>query len=460
MSRGRTVTTAHGTWSSPWMFVLASIGFVVGLKNIWQFPHHLALYGGSAFLLAYVLFLVFLGVPLLMTQIMLGRLGRAAPVQSINLLVRRARARRAWRWLGFLSIASGFLVFAYYSVVAGWILAYTVRAMSGAINGLTAEGAASVFTALIRDPEKQLFWHSLFVLLSMLPLAAGVRPGIEKAVRYGVPAIFVLFLLLVGYAAGSGAFTLGLEYFLRMDFSQLGGDGLLVAMGDVFFSLGLGVGTFMMYGAYLPGRGSLFRPVLYIILADLAAGLLAAFAVFPILFAGGGLSTAGPGLVFQALVVAFDPLPLGNFMLSMFFLLLALVAWLSTLGLGEPAVAWLVEHRRASRGRAALLVGGASWLIGVVAILSLHVWSFSFSLFGISRTLGLFDVLILFTSFVMLPLVGLLLAVFAGWVLKPELTREALAIESPCMHDVWLWLNRLVIPIMLVFLLFGIRLFL
>jgi NSS family neurotransmitter:Na+ symporter len=460
MSKGRTATTVHGTWSSPWMFVLASIGFVVGLKNIWQFPHHLALYGGSAFLLAYMLFLVFLGVPLLMTQIMLGRLGRAAPVQSINLLVRRARARRAWRWLGVLSIASGFLVFAYYNVVAGWILAYTVRAMSGAIDGLTAEGAASVFAALIRDPEKQLFWHSLFVLLSMLPLAAGVRPGIEKAVRYGVPAIFVLFLLLVGYAAGSGAFTLGLDYFLRMDFSQLGGDGLLVAMGDVFFSLNLGVGTFMMYGAYYPGQGPLFKPVLYIVLADLAAGLLAAFAVFPILFAGGGVSTAGPGLVFQALVVAFDPLPLGNVMLSMFFLLLALVAWLSTLGLVEPAVAWLVEHRGASRSRAALLVGGASWLIGVVAILSLDVWSFSFSIFGISRTLGLFDVLILFTSFVMLPLVGLLFAVFAGWVLKPELTREALAIESPCLHDVWLWLNRLVIPIMLVFLFFGIRLFL
>jgi len=457
---GRTTRSIHGSWSSSGTFLLASVGFAIGLKNVWQFPHHLALYGGSAFLFVYLLFLLVLGVPLLMTQIMLGRLGRAAPEQALAMLARRAKARQLWRWLGIASVLAGFLVLSYYNVVAGWILAYAARALSGALDGLTAEGAASVFTAFVRDPEKQLFWLSLFVLLTLLPLAVNLRVGLERVVRYAVPGIFVLLLLLVGYAAASGSFTLGVEYFLRTDFSQLGGEGLLVALGDAFFSLGLGVGTFMMYGAYLSEQGPLFRHALIIVVAEALAGVLAAFTVFPVLFAGGGLSAEGPGLVFQSLTVAFDALPLGSLMRAVLFVLLALVAWLSTLGLAEPCVAWLVERRGLTRPRAVLWTGAASWLLGVIVILSVNRWAFSFSILGITRTLGLFDVLILVSSFVFLPLVGLLLAIFAGWVLRPETTREALAIESPCIHDVWLWLNRLVIPLMLVLLLFGIRLFL
>ena len=442
------------------MFVLASAGFVVGLKNIWQFPHHLALYGGSAFLLAYLFSLLLLGVPMLMTQIMLGRLGRASPVTGFATIAGRAHAARFWRWAGAASVLAGFLVYSYYVVVAGWILAYAARAASGTLNGLTADGAASVFMALVKDPEKQLFWHSLFVLLTMLTVAGGVRAGLERVTRYAVPLIFLLLLLLVGYAAGSGSFRLGSEYFLRTDFSQLGTDGVLVAMGDAFFSLGLGVGTFMMYGAYLPQTGPVFRLALYVVVADLVAGLLAGFAVFPVLFAGGGLSAAGPELVFQSLAVAFDPLPLGALMRTILFVLLILVAWMSTIGLAEPVVAWLVESRRITRAQAAAWTGAAAWAIGVVCILSLNYWAFSFSFLGITRTLGLFDVLIIFTSFVLLPLVGLALVLFAGWMLRPETTRNALAMESPCAHDVWLWLNRLAIPLMLVMLLVGVRLFL
>jgi NSS family neurotransmitter:Na+ symporter len=147
-------------------------------------------------------------------------------------------------------------------------------------------------------------------------------------------------------------------------------------------------------------------------------------------------------------------------MLTSLFVLLTLVAWMSAIGLVEPVVAWLVESRKISRARAAVWAGAVAWVIGVVGILSLNQWAFSFSFFGITRTLGLFDVLISLTSFVLLPLVGLALVLFAGWVLRPETTRHALAIQSPCVHDVWLWLNRLVIPLMLVILLFGVRLFL
>jgi NSS family neurotransmitter:Na+ symporter len=442
------------------MFVLAAMGFVIGLKNVWQFPHHLALYGGSAYLLVYALFLLLLGVPLLMSQLMLGRLVRSAPPRTLARLAQRVRAAHAWRWLGLASVLAGFLVLAYYNVVAGWILAYTARAVSGSLSQLTAEGAASIFTTLVQDPEKQLFWHSLFVVLTFLPLAVGLRAGLERAARYGVPAILLLLFLQVGYAAGGGAFALGTEYLLRFDPAQLDDDGIIVALGDAFFSLGLGVGTFMMYGACLPGQGPLLRTALIVVFADIAAGLCAGLAIFPVLFAGGTLSAAGPGLVFQSLIVAYDALPLGELMRALLFVLLALIAWLSALGLAAPAVAWLSESRGLARPRAAAWTGFACWLIGVVGILSLHPWAFSFTLLGVTRTLGLFDVLIVLTSFVLLPLVGIGVAIFAGWVLRPEFTREALAIRSTCLHDVWLWLTRLVAPVCLVLLIFGIRLFL
>ena len=443
------------------MFVLAAAGFVIGFKNIWQFPHHLALYGGSAFLTVYLAFMLILGLPLLMTQIMLGRLGRgASPVQGMTKLVRRVHAHAGWRWLGAVSVFAGFLVWSYYNVVAGWVLAYAARAVSGVLGGITAEGAGSVFTALVRDPEKQLFWHSLFVLATLLTLTPGLRHGLERAVHYGVPLVFLLLLLMIGYAAGTGSFQPALEYFLRVDFSQLGSDGVLVAMGDAFFSLGLGVGTIMMYAAYLPPGGPVVRLAFYVVLADVAAGLLAAFAIFPVLFAGGSLSAAGPGLVFQSLAVAFDPLPLGEVMRVLVFVLLALVGWMSTIGLAEPVLAWLTQRYNWSRAYAALWLGLAGWLLGVLAILSLHPWAFSFSFLGVSRTLGFFDVLVVLTSAVLLPLVGVACALFAGWVLRPEMTRAALAIDSPCLHDVWLWLNRIVIPVLLVLVMAGIHLFL
>lgn len=440
--------------------MLASAGFVVGLKNIWQFPHHLALYGGSAFLATYAAFLLLLGVPLIMSQIMLGRLGRSSPGPALATLARRARVTTHWRWLGLVGTLGGFLVFSYYSVVAGWILAYAARSASGALNGLTAEGAGSVFAILIKDSEKQLFWFSVFMLATLVTVAGGVRAGLERMFRYGVPVIFGLLVLLVLYAASTGSFRLGVEYLLRMDLPQLGGDGVLVALGDAFFSLGLGTVSLMMYGAYLPQQGPVFKLALFVVLADVAAGLLAALAIFPILFAGGGLSAAGPGLVFQSLAVAFDPLPLGALMRMLLFVLLALVAWLSTVGLIEPVIAWLVETREISRRRAAAWTGAVAWPLGVLSILSLDQWAFSFSFLGIVRTLGLFDILIVFTSFVLLPVVAFGLALFAGWVLSAQTTRDALSIQSPCAHDAWLWINRLVIPVLLILLLFGVRLFL
>jgi len=442
------------------MFLLASAGFVVGLKSIWQFPHHLALYGGSAFLLVYLLALVLLGVPLLMTQLMLGRLVHASPAAGISALAGRHHTPPAWRHLGVAATVAGFLVLVYFAVVGGWMLAYLFRSIGGTLNGLTAEGAASVFNELVREPERQLFWHGLFVVATLMVVGAGLRGGIEVVMRYAAPAILVLMLLQVGYAAGSGSFTLGFEYFLRFDFTQLGTDGLLVAVGDAFFSLGLGVATFVMFGAYLGQTGSIVRLSIYLVVANFVAGILASLAVFPILFAGGSLSASGPGLVFQAMTVAYDPLPLGAVMRVLFFAMLVLISLVSAIALAEPIMAWLIERRGFSRLQAALWSGLGIWAAGVVAILSLHYWAFSFSVLGIGRTLGLFDVLVVGTTAVLLPLVGLAMALFAGWILRAETSIQALSIESPCLHDAWLWANRIVVPLLIILMMFGVHLLL
>jgi NSS family neurotransmitter:Na+ symporter len=450
----------HGHWTSPAMLFLAAAGFAIGLKSLWLFPHNLALYGGSAYLLAHAFFLLVLGVPLLMTQLMIGRLGRASPVSTMANLVRRSHNPHAWKWLGLLAVLAGLLILVNLEVVAGWFLAYIVRAASGTLNGLTAEGAESVFTALMRDPEKQLFWHGLFVVVTMLPLAYGLRAGLERVMRLAVPAIALLILLLVGYAAGSGAFWDSFKYFLRVDFSQLGLDGALVALGSAFFSLGLGVGTFMLFGAYLSGHGPVWRLSLAVALVSLLAGVLAGIAFYPVLFAGGGIFTYGPGLVFQALPVAYDVLPLGALMRVVLYVLLALIAWVSALALTEPVLAWLMEQRGMTRVRAVLMLGGVVWGLGALSILSLHVWSFSFSLFGVSRALGFFDLLVVLTTYFMLPLVGMGVALYAGWMIRPEISRDALAIRSRRQHRAWLWLNRVAIPAMLATLFFSYRLFL
>lgn len=450
----------HGLWSSPSMFVLASIGYVVGLNNIWQFPAHAAQYGGGAFVFFYMLFLGLLGLPLMMAQVMLGRLVRMSPVNTVTTLVKRHRLSRRWLGFGWLAVVAGFLVLSYFSVIAGWIVAYVVRALSGTLYGLTSDGAGAVFVSLVRDPEKQLFWHSLFIILTMLVVARGVRHGLEPVVRYATPLMLGLFVVLMIYSCGTGAVLQAASVLLVPDFNRLTGDGIITALGDAFFSLGLGTGVMMMYGAYLPAHASVARVSAVVVGMDALVGIVAALMVLPLLFNTGSELLDGTELVFQALTVAFDPLLLGGVARLLFFILLALVAWLSAIALIEPMVAWLVESREISRVRAVLYCGAILWLLGLMMILSFSYWKFSFSVLGQTKSFGLLDILVILTSNIMLPITAILSALFAGWALSSSLTQEAMALRSPCTYDIWLWSARVVVPLCLLLVLFNMRLFL
>ncbi len=460
MARIKTARSVHGLWSSSERFVLAASGFTVSLNNIWQFPYHVVQYGGGAFITVYVIFMFMLGLPLLVAQLMLGRLGRLSPVNAMRDLVRRTRRSHVWLSLGVLIAVVGLLILSWYSVIAGWLLAYVARSVGGLLGNLSADTAASEFSAFVSDPERQLFWHSLFMVMTMTVVARGVRHGLEAVTRFVVPALLGLLVLLAVYAAITGDIVHTVAFFVTPDFLKLSGRGILTALGDAFFSLGLGAGVMMMYGAYLPSHTSIVRAATIVVLVDIAAAVTAGMVILPVLYAAGGTPTQGPALVFRALPVSFDVLPLGGLMQAVFFIFLALVAWMSSVALAESAVTWLIESRGMTRLRASMVSGICAWLLGIITILSFSEWKFSFRLLGLTETFGLFDVLQILTSSFIMPVIGVLSAVFSVWVLSTAMTREALAVRSRCTYDAWLWLTRLAVPAWLLIVAFNMRIFL
>jgi len=450
----------HGQWSSGWVFVLAAGGAVIGLNNVWEFPYYAGQYGGGAFLIVYLASLLILGLPLLMTQITLGRLGRSSPIFSIKTLIERSGSEPSWVALGWIITLTGFLVLSYLSVIAGWTLAYCLRAAAGSFGGLTADGVNGIFTAFVSDPEKQIFWHSLFMVMTMVVVARGVKSGFEPVVKLVTPLLMVLLAALLAYAVAAKEIGPALVHLFYPDFSRLSNEALLIALGHAFFSLGLGFGAMMVYGAYLPARTSVGAVSLMVIILDILVGLLAAGFIYAVLLAGGEAVTEGPELIFQAVPLALDSLPLSRPVGALFFLLLGLAAWLTAIALIEPAVAWLLERWGLSRFNAAILCGLGAWTLGVVTILSFNYWKFDFEFLG-PRSLGFFDALQILTSNFLLPLSGMFVALFAGWSLDRELVRKALALRPRYVFLLWLWSVRLVVPVLLLVLMVAIsRLFL
>jgi NSS family neurotransmitter:Na+ symporter len=438
-----------GHWSSETVFILAVSGAAIGLNNVWQFPALVAENGGGAFLLVYFAALVLVGVPLLMTEIVIGRRGEFSPIGSVNRLILEDVGHPGWAVLGWLVTLTGFLIFTYLSVVGSWMLAYALRAAVGAFAELSLDGVVGLFFALAGDPEKQLFWHATFVALTMFIAARGISEGLEPVVKWGVPIVMGALLLLVLYAAVFGGFFQALAALFEPEQSRLTVKGVLFAMGHVLFSLGLGVGAVMAYGAYARSRVSIARSALFIAAIDSGAAILAGMFVLSLLFVSGQDPTSGPLLLFQAIPYALARLPGGVIVGPIFFLTLALAALLSAIALVEPTIRWLREKRGVGRSQAVLTTGFAGWVLGVVSILSFSYWSFSFTVLGLEKKLGVFDILQMLTSNLLLPAGGILAAVFAGWVLNRTITKRELGLTGPLVFPLWLRAVRIVIPVLL-----------
>jgi NSS family neurotransmitter:Na+ symporter len=439
----RPTESIHGQWASRWTFILAATGSAVGLGNIWKFPYIAGENGGGAFVLVYLLCIAAIGLPLMMAEIMIGRRGRQNPVNALRSLAKEEKKSSSWAVTGWIGIVAGFIILSYYSVIAGQAIAYVFRSFAGVFEGVTADGAHHIYLSLTHDPERLLAWHTVFMVLTMVVVARGVKSGIEKFVKFIMPALFAILLMLVGYAANTGEyFTQGVHFLFTPDFSKLTANGILTAMGHAFFTLSLGMGAIMVYGSYLSKNTSIFKVSIWIAIADTAVALLAGMAIFPLVFANGLTPSVGPGLIFETLPIAFGHMAGGALFGGLFFLLLVFAAWSSAISIVEPLISWLVENKKISRRRASVTAGFGIWLLGLLTVFSFNIGE-TWILFG--KTM--FELLDYITSNIMLPLGGLLTALFAGWVISKNNADDELAIQVPFLNSLWRVLIRYITPI-------------
>lgn len=424
------------------MFILAATGSAVGLGNIWKFPYITGQYGGGAFVLIYLVCIGLIGIPIMMAEVLIGRRGRQNPVNTMRTLAEESGRSCLWMLLGMGGVVAAFLILSYYSVIAGWALAYVFHTGSGMFYRATADGVENIFAELVGSPERLLAWHTIFMVMTAVVVARGVSSGLEQAVRFLMPLLFIILLLLVGYAMSTGKFSEGFDFMFRADFSAIGKEGVLTAMGHAFFTLSLGMGAIMVYGSYLPQDASIAKTSITVALADTIVALLAGLAIFPVVFANNLPPTAGPGLIFQTLPIAFGQMDLGGVFGTLFFVLLVFAAWTSAISLMEPPVTWMVENHNISRVKATTLSGVVIWLLGLGTIFSFNIWS--------DYRLGdknFFDILDFLTSKIMLPLGGLLIAIFAAWLMTREATVEELDMGDRWAYRFWRFLVRYVTPL-------------
>ena len=418
--------SVHGMWSSRLMFILAASGSAVGLGNIWRFPYVAGENGGGAFVIVYLACIFLIGIPILSSEILLGREGRQSPIHTMKTLTKTSGANGAWQFIGWMGALAGFVILSYYSVVAGWAMAYVFEMGSGVFVNADGATASQVFADFTGSPGKVVLWHSIFMLLTMFIVARGITEGLERTVKYLMPALFALLLVLVGYAMNSGHFMEGVAFLFSFDFDKLTGAGVLMAMGQAFFTLSLGMGAIMTYGAYMPKDASILSSATSIALIDTSMALLSGLVIFPLVFANGLESSAGPGLMFVTIPIAFGSMSGGTFFGVMFFVLVSFAAITSAISLVEPALAWFVEKLNTSRRNGAIVVCTIAWALGLGSAFSTNIGSELYLLPGMT----FFDSMDYVSNNIMLPLGGMLIALFTGWFLSQDIVARQLQISG------------------------------
>ncbi|MEX0943194.1 MAG: sodium-dependent transporter [Pseudomonadales bacterium] len=431
----------HGMWSSRLMFILAAAGSAVGLGNIWRFPYIAGENGGGAFVLVYLLCIGLIGIPIMTAEILLGRAGRQSPIHTMRDLAARSSASPLWQLIGWMGALAGFMILSFYGVIAGWAMAYVVSSADGTFVGASAEVATTTFAEFTGNVWEVVGWQTAFMLLTIVIVARGVGEGLEKTVKYLMPALFLLLLVLVGYAMTSGHFAEGLSFLFSFDIEKLTWNSILAAMGQAFFTLSLGMAAIMTYGAYMPKEASILGTATTIALLDTTVALLSGMVIFPLVFANGLESSSGPGLMFITLPLAFGQMAGGQIFGTAFFLLVTFAAITSSISLVEPAVAWLIERLYVPRKKAAAIVGGVAWFVGLGSAMSFNVWS-EVTLFGSMTFFGTMDYV---SNNIMLPLGGLFIAIFAGWGLDKLIRRDEMNLPDT-QFAIWQFLVRFVAP--------------
>ncbi len=440
----------HGMWSSRWLFVLAAAGSAVGLGNIWKFPYMAGANGGGAFVVIYLLCVAFVGVPIMMAEVLIGREGRQSPINTMRSLVQQHHRSPLWVLVGWMGVIAGFLILSYYTVIAGWALYYIVELARGAMRGATGEYAAANFDRFLADPWQLVFWQTLFMVATVYIVGRGVINGLETAIRWFMPLLFVLLLVLLGYALSTSGFSRGVDFMFAFNWQDVSGETVLLAMGQAFFTLSLGMGAIMAYGAYVPSTASIGFTVAIIAVLDTLVAVAAGLAIFPIVFSNGLEPGQGPGLMFVTLPLAFGHMPLGGLFGALFFVLVSFAAITSAISICEPALAYLVETYNAKRSRVAISLGVISWIIGLGTVFSFNVWKDV----PVGGQPTLFDFIDHVSQNIMLPLGGLFIALFAAWGLPKTVIGAQLGLQRDWVNVLWKIVCGIVAPlgVLIVFL--------
>lgn len=433
----------RGMWSNRWLFVLAAAGSAVGLGNIWKFPYIAGENGGGAFVLIYLVCVAFVGIPIMISEVMLGRAGRSSPIHALRELVHQAKAHRYWVVIGWLGVLAGFLILSYYAVIAGWSLNYILLTAQGTFEGASPELASNTFNEFLASPLELVGWLTLFMILTVWIVGRGVTKGLETAIRIFMPLLFVLLIALLVYAVNSAGFDQGFAFMFDLNFDKVNAETWLLAMGQAFFTLSLGVGAMMAYGSYVPQDTGIGSTVVIIALLDTVVAVSAGLAIFPIVFANGLEPGQGPGLMFVTIPLAFGQLPLGAVFGTVFFLLVSFAAITSAISLLEPVLTYLVEEYNAKRKRVTISMGVICWLLGLGSVFSFNIWSTGY----IVGELTFFDFIDYVTQNIMLPLGGLLIALFAVWKLPVKTLQAQLGIESGALRVLWKVVGGIVAPL-------------
>lgn len=434
----------HAIWGQRGTFILAATGSAVGLGNIWKFPYITGENGGGAFVLMYLVCIALIGIPIMMAEILIGRRARSNPVLAMENICIDAGVSPLWKVIGVMGVLAGFLILSYYTVIAGWTLEYFLNAVNGKFSGLTGDSSNQLFNDLLADRNQLIKWQTLFMIMTVAVLAFGVNKGLEVAIRVMMPLLFVLLLVLLFYAYNTGEFATAARFLFSFNYRDVTPQAALVALGHAFFTLSLGMGAIMAYGSYMPSTSSIGRTVLMVAFLDTLVALMAGLAIFSFVFATPGIVPAsGPGLMFVSLPVAFGGMPVGTVVGIAFFSMVILAAWSSTISILEPAVAYFVERFHLNRVFASVLIGAAAWLLGLGSVLSFNDWSDKQFLWG----KNFFHSVDFITANILLPLGGLLVALFVGWVMRPEQINHEVKLDSGLLVRMWHFILRYLSPI-------------
>jgi NSS family neurotransmitter:Na+ symporter len=434
-------------WSSRAGFIFAAMGSAIGLGSIWKFPYEVGTNGGGAFVAFYLLGLLLIVLPLMFVEFAIGRRGRADAVGSIAAVATASGASAGWAIIGVVGVVGAVLILSFYSVIGGWAVAYVVDTVRDGLPGATAPAVQARYDALLASPLRLAIHHTLFMTATVAVVARGIAGGIERASLWLMPILIVLVIVLAIYSTTHGDARAALRFLFALDPAQLSARAALEALGLGFFSIGVGLAVMVTYAAYAGSDFDLRTVALVTILSDTAISFLAGLAVFPVVFAEGLDPSSGPGLMFVTLPLAFTRITLGAPAAIAFFVLLSLAALASAMSLLEMPVALLHRGLGWSRRRAALVAGAFCWALGLGSALSFNVWAGWRPLAWLPglETLNLFDALDHVTSNVLLPVGGLGLALFGGWVMPRPLLAAELAL-GPAAAGAVLWLLRYIAP--------------